>query len=191
MIIKIAAIFTRLTSWQAAFSKERPNRIDNIANDVELAAEKALENAGITGPPVNPIVIAESLGYSVNGSTFRDPNLSGRVQVRDGHTRIDINAREPFSRARFTVAHEIAHAVLHLAGSEDAEMRDFHRSKSNGPKPAKEIEADAFAAALLMPDKWVRERFATDSDAESLAQFFQVSLDAMKIRLRRLNLQKT
>ena len=69
--------------------------------------------------------------------------------------------RSPPAERRFTAAHELAHWVLHKGMIE-------HRDRPIvrvGPRPKREREADEFAAAYLMPRKWVTEdlraRFGT------------------------------
>ena len=69
--------------------------------------------------------------------------------------------RSPLAERRFTAAHELAHWVLHKGMTE-------HRDRPIvrvGPRPKREREADEFAAAYLMPRKWVTEdlraRFGT------------------------------
>lgn len=159
--------------------------------EVEQAAQAVLDKFGMA-PPVNPISVAKRLGYSVNASIFHEPSLSGRVRIRDGQVRIDVNASDPPNRLRYTIAHEIGHAILHLVGAENAEMSDrgevFKRQLNGGLRAQKEVEADRFAGALLMPEKAVRERFAQNPAVDSLAAYFQVSPQAMQIRLEHLNL---
>ncbi len=54
---------------------------------------------------------------------------------------------------------------------------------------AREREADAFAAELLMPEHLVRHAVLEDgADARRLADRFEVSVAAMSLRLRRLGL---
>lgn len=61
---------------------------------------------------------------------------------------------------RFTLAHEIGHWMLHTGRSHFRERQvpgaDFHDRQ----RPQAEIEADLFAAELLMPQKTLRTAFA-------------------------------
>jgi hypothetical protein len=59
---------------------------------------------------------------------------------------------------RFTLAHEIGHWVLHT-GQNYFRDRSLSAPDQSGAKPYYEIEADMFAAELLMPPKYLRRVF--------------------------------
>ena len=100
-------------------------------------------------------------------------------------------------RRRFTIAHECGHWVLHIAGSEHAvccrpqeiseqpvddsgKVRDLRR---------REAEANAFARELLMPEPLVVEQTrATGTNLASMAERFDVSVPAIRLRLLTLGL---
>ncbi len=87
---------------------------------------------------------------------------------------IYVNDEEPFYRKRFTIAHEIGHYVL-----EHGNRIDYRNHKySNEPE---ELEADLFAASLLMPKSAFMEVYRTLGLSE-LAAFFAVSRKAIGIR---------
>jgi hypothetical protein len=95
-------------------------------------------------------------------------------------------------RRRFTIGHEVGHYLIH---QNEEPLRIFCRAADiiedeeplrEGPreKPKTELEADAFAAALLMPEHLVRERAAKcGSDVDRMKEMFQCSHKAMKYRL--------
>ena len=104
-------------------------------------------------------------------------------------------------RRRFTVAHEIGHWVIHcdLGASppddavlcrartvkEDPQQNETADSPVDGmlDYPAPELEANQFAAAILMPLPLVREERDRLSDVTTLAERFDVSTWAMERRL--------
>src|SRR5262249_6862121 len=115
-------------------------------------------------------------------------------------TMIIVNAANAPVRQRFTIAHEIGHFALHrgtvyLDGRARVNFRDGLSSMATDQE---EIDANAFAAALLMPARWVRSDFesvvrnaAVNSEeelAEDLAVRFSVSRQAMHFRLINLGL---
>jgi hypothetical protein len=141
-----------------------------------------------TSAPVNVIGIAKELGLNVwemhslpanvSGKIFRDP-LNGGVS---GFS-IAVNAVEHPLRKRFTVAHEIAHFVLHRPQLENGDLIDDTMYRS-GLSSAEETAANRLAADILMPFPLIQNLISAGvRDVESLAERFQVSQAAMKIRL--------
>jgi Zn-dependent peptidase ImmA (M78 family) len=158
-------------------------------------------NIGISDLPVDVIKIAEELGLTVN-VTALDEGVSGLLikQNLDGETaNIFANRAESPKRRRFTIAHEIGHYVLsHEFDSTGIHVdRGIHaiprRSKLSKAEP-KEVEANQFAAALLMPAQLVQD--AVDElglplfeyQVTDLADRFEVSEQAMTIRLGTLGI---
>ena len=113
---------------------------------------------------------------------------------------IIVNAANAPVRQRFTIAHEIGQFALHrgtvyLDGRARVNFRDGLSSMATDQE---EIDANAFAATLLMAAGWVRAAFETvvrnttinseDELAEVLAARFGVSRQAMHFRLINLGL---
>jgi len=142
--------------------------------------------------PVQVVPIAEALGLAVYRTSDWSDETSGMITRdadRGGNSgfAIYVNAKHSEVRRRFTIAHEIAHFVLHrdLVGdgiTEDALYR-------SGFSSAVEREANGLAAEILMPRHLVRECFAAGlRDAAALATKFNVSRQAMEYRLANLGL---
>jgi hypothetical protein len=120
-----------------------------------------------------------------------DVHLSGLLYPQDRVILIDADeaARAP-GRRRFTITHELGHWVLHCADT-DAETvwcRDTTvASQPTGDPsvlltyPTQELEANAFAAALLMPrELLVAQDRPESTDAEyRLAERLSVSREAL------------
>jgi hypothetical protein len=138
--------------------------------------------------PVDVTGLAEALGLSVwesevdlpegiSGKLFRDPYSGGS----EGFSII-VRGSDPYVRKRFTVAHEIAHFVLHRdAIGESLADDELYRS---GLSTRQEAQANRFAADILMPRRLIVDcirRFG--DDAQTLASVFKVSEAAMRIRL--------
>lgn len=139
--------------------------------------------------PVRPIAIAKQMGVSV----FQQSGIgeSGRISIdNDGNAKIVLNADEPVVRQRFTIAHELGHFSLGHLSSEGARLfRDTRQNFLSSNKSPKEVEANRFAARLLMPADAVR--LAVQKGIRSipeLAELFQVSEAAMKFRLINLGM---
>lgn len=139
--------------------------------------------------PVKVGELANELGLRVVRAPL-PPKISGLIQPSPDAPagfEIRVNKYEISERQRFTVAHEIAHYLLHRddigAGVVDSIM---YRSNLTSRK---ETEANRLAADIVMPAKVVGrelERIGgmrTDEAVEKLASMFRVSLPAMKVRL--------
>lgn len=114
---------------------------------------------------------------------YFDPNLhvDGAVQSTEDTATIWVKDEPPPSRQRFTVAHELGHLLLHQHG---ALFRDTHVGTFDRAYDETERQANAFAAALLMP-RFLLETgiHYTHLTMRELARLFGVSPQAMEIRL--------
>jgi Zn-dependent peptidase ImmA (M78 family) len=143
-------------------------------------------------PPVDVETIARSLGAEVQQLDLED-DISGILFREDGAKIIVVNQRHRLTRQRFTIAHEIGHLVLHRGEPVHVDQRfriNLRNPLSSAGADVEEVEANAFAADLLMPAHWLRrERRADFIDADdeqeisTLAKRYQVSQQAMLIRL--------
>lgn len=156
------------------------------------AAREALERAGATRLPIDVRRVAEIHGIDVREEA-NGGEISGFLLRKDGKSIIGVNNSHSPNRRRFTIAHELGHYFLHQFEGLHLD-KTFHRSGlSSLGISTEEIEANAFAAELLMPDHLVRKAVAgfegdliSDSGIEQLAESFQVSSQAMSIRLANL-----
>jgi Zn-dependent peptidase ImmA (M78 family) len=109
---------------------------------------------------------------------------------------ICINRHNSKNRQRFKIAHEIGHLQLghpsepgeHVHVEKDVYISQRGRKASEGVDP-KEIEANAFAACLLMPKTLLEESLeapVNDARITALAKLFGVSEQAMILHLTRL-----
>lgn len=136
-------------------------------------------------------VIRERLDRDVSGLLFRDKD-SAVIGVNDLHAP---------KRQRFTVAHEVGHLVLHRGRPLvlDHVRVNFRDANSSTATDSEEIQANAFAAEILMPrhsvvaeaKRLLEDPSATDASIVSdLAQGFDVSDQAMEYRLINLGLRR-
>lgn len=166
----------------------------------EDRAAKLLERFDISSVEDLPVPIdkiAKSLGAKVRFSPF-DDELSGFVYIKDGVPIIGVNSLHHPNRQRFTIAHEVAHLQLHrdyITGEVHVDKTFSETLKRDGSSAtgteALEIEANQFAAALLMPS-FMLEELLNESpidieDEDSLgdwARKFRVSKAALQYRIR-------
>lgn len=161
-----------------------------------------LDQANITNSPIDVEAVARMLGAKVVYEEL-DEDVSGLLLITSGSSTIAVNAAHHENRQRFTIAHEIGHLVLHGSNQEDLfiDKKVFNRnSKASEGMYRQEIEANRFAAELLMPKRFL-EDILEDSEDENggvdlsddlavykLARIFGVSEQALAIRLASLNL---
>jgi Zn-dependent peptidase ImmA (M78 family) len=140
--------------------------------------------------PVPVIAMARALGIEVYQTNTWPDELSGMIKrwpEAEGGFRITFNANHPKVRQRFTVAHEIAHAVLHPEMIGDG-ITDDAMWRSGLPQTA-EYQANRMAADILMPEHLVREKTKNGLwTPATLARQFEVSNQSMTIRLESLGL---
>lgn len=107
-----------------------------------------------------------------------------------------VNQADPPYRKRFTIAHELGHHFLHLMSDGefvDGEANLFRMPQEDAkeltPDRRQEIQANMFAAALLMPEEHIRSEWPRLRSIDEMAQLFNVSESAMGIRIDQLGLE--
>lgn len=144
----------------ARYSQRPPVDLNGIANELGL------------------VIYSESLAPGVSGVIVRNPDYG----TRSGFA-IFVDRDEVAVRQRFTAAHEIGHFLLHnhLIGER---LEDNYLLRSNQMSSQQEVEANRFAADLLMPRNLIQQAMNEGyTNVETLADLFQVSRIAMGIRL--------
>lgn len=136
-----------------------------------------------TAWPVMVGEIAKELGIGVRriplGGAIAGQLMPDRKSP-SGYTAI-INSDDAITRQKFTLAHEIAHFVLHRDLISDGVIDDTMYLSELGSRL--ETQANQLAADIIMPIRLVKKALLNTTDAQGLARMFQVSEQAMKIRL--------
>jgi Zn-dependent peptidase ImmA (M78 family) len=111
---------------------------------------------------------------------------------------IGVNSQHHRNRQRFTIAHELGHHRLHPNDPTvyiDDLMVHFRGEDIHAPLTATELEANTFAASLLMPEDFIKRDFAgkkidaqDEAAVRQLAHRYQVSVQALTIRLVELGM---
>jgi len=167
----------------------------------KMHAEKLIEEFRIKKPPVNVKHIARTLGLEITEADL-GVGVSGLLVTNAKTAHIFIQENDAETRKRFTISHEIGHFYLRhqFESGEHVHVDRGNFISQRGPQAStgvdpKEIEANQFAACLLMPSKMVQERVAAlggtallDNEVSQLAKEFEVSEQAMTIRLTTLDL---
>lgn len=133
-----------------------------------------LSSAGIKSYPIRILDVSKFIpDLFIDGNEMED-EISGIQATYKGQFFIRYNSAHPVKRNRFTVAHEIGHLLL-----------GHTNPCSNRPhdKSPNEIEANQFAAELLMPLSMLKVAVKTHTSVSDLAKVFWVSKEAMSIRV--------
>lgn len=157
------------------------DRLTPAQREIILEAQREL--------PVRVGDIARQLGLPVKASTL-PAGISGEIRPLGSTFEIKVNRHESRGRQRFTVAHELAHFLLHRdqIGSGVSDDALYRSSLSD----SREAEANRLAAQILMPRERVRAALqetpgTLEERLQLLAETFGVSEAAMSIRLEQIS----
>jgi len=171
-------------------------------NKAEKCAKEVLVQHKTSKPAIPVESIVKTYGIRVVLKPFdaeADFNdVSGMLYRTPADVVIGLNASHSVTRQRFSLAHELGHFLLHKGDVfVDAKVNFRNRLSAMGVD-REEIEANAFAAELLMPAEMLSSDFyeifkRDNSDAhtsliQSLATRYEVSEMAMEFRLKNLGL---
>lgn len=167
---------------------------------IERITTQILDEYKINKLPIPINEIAVNRGLEIKAYDLGE-DVSGVLVIKDGLGFIGYNPTESKVRQRFTVAHELGHYELHNKQNESALFVDkqfkveFRNQDSSTGEMVREREANAFAAALLMPEKLLIKEIknhhfelSDDDNLQELAKLFNVSVSAMTFRLMNLKL---
>jgi Zn-dependent peptidase ImmA (M78 family) len=161
---------------------------------IRNAVEQLLSAYDISEPPVDVERLATNLGLEVRKQPAED-DLSGVLMRKTGTTAVvGVNRNHHRNRQRFTIAHEIAHFLLHpgdglhVDKGYEVKRRD---GKSSEGVDDEEKEANLFAAELLLPERFLVGDIAkldgldlsNDKVIAELAERYSVSAQAFGYRL--------
>ena len=160
-------------------------------------AQDLLSSLGINQIPVPVERIAKATGATIRYFPL-DDELSGMIFIKEGQPIIGVNALHHPNRQRFTIAHEIGHLRLHRDAIKsqvhvDKKFMVYRDTRSAQGTEHMEIDANQFAAALLMPAPFLRneierEEYDIDDEGpnEALAKKLRVSRQALEYRITSL-----
>ncbi|WEV71980.1 ImmA/IrrE family metallo-endopeptidase [Bifidobacterium sp. ESL0790] len=179
------------------YSEYAGERIDKAVGDDAIPAEAAIETinkllnqAGQLHIPVDLFCVAQKLGIDVKYELM-EHGQDGRLQKPEGgRFEAVLNIAQHPHRQRFTLAHELGHYVHQ---HQDTMMKEAvggdnrDEISSLGVKPD-EIWANRYASALLMPGAAVKSYWKNGMSRSDMAQIFNVSQQAMDLRIASLGL---
>lgn len=147
--------------------------------------------------PTPIVAIAKELGLVVYETDEFSPEQSGSIKKENDTFVIYLNASHPPTRKRFTLAHEVAHYLLHRDCLEEnkefvdtvkqpIELQRSAAVEYSQKEKQMEWEANELAAELLMPEEKFMEEWDKADNIIDVAAAFKVSPSAAAIRGQKL-----
>ena len=174
-------------------SERRLKLSDQRVREIRALAWHCLNQIGCVAPKVPVDAVAKRLGATVLSSPYDGDDLAGMLIFRGGKPVIAVNSNNHQNRQRFTIAHECGHLLLgHSEGAHVDESFAINRNeKSSDGTDCKEVEANQFAAELLMPLRFLLRDldeidFEDDDSIKLLADAYGVSVAAMSFRIAKI-----
>lgn len=161
-------------------------KIRHDKQQIEMIANDLVQNTKSFPFDFSEILSRLSETITIYKSSFNDENVSWLCKKFWSTYEIYVNRNHSESRQRFTMAHELWHIVLWhmLYSNQKVDYRSRKSWEYSQEEQNQEIEANAFASALLMPKSKVKEAMLSPfATIDSMSKQFAVSEDAMKVRL--------
>ncbi|MEM9809086.1 MAG: ImmA/IrrE family metallo-endopeptidase [Cyanobacteria bacterium P01_D01_bin.56] len=156
---------------------------------LEFRAQDIIQKHGLFQLPINVYQIAKNLGVNIIFESFPS-NLYMKLKAfcykEENFSLIGINKKHKTQLQRYSLAHELHHLLY------DFNSNQFACGPSNQHEII-EIDAERFAAELLMPRKMIERLISNPLNLSYLsvglvAQHFGVSYEAAAIRLEKFGL---
>ena len=155
----------------------------HLTDQQKEAIEKSQQS--LLDKPVDIVKLAKNLGIAKVVRSDLGEKISGMIEKRKEGFVIITNEAEPKVRRRFTIAHELAHFLLHKDQISDGitENTLYRGGLSNRC----EVEANRLAADILMPlgkiEEYINREGTAHVSLKGMADNFEVSISAMTVRL--------
>jgi hypothetical protein len=191
------------------------DNLENIARSVVLQYDPYFLKCNVQSVPIEQIV--EDYGLDIDymrltynrdflgQMIFADSSVAYFDPDDDKYKTVDVTAGtmiiestlldrpQSYGRYRFTLAHELAHWILHKKIFTDTTAVAAYHKSDEREKNAIEWQANYLAAAILMPAALVKRAFNNARGekgdiVKKLAKTFEVSKQAMQIRIKELGL---
>jgi Zn-dependent peptidase ImmA (M78 family)/DNA-binding XRE family transcriptional regulator len=178
--------------------REIPNFPQDVKRDPRTQGEESADQTrqlwGLGTTPIDdPVRIVENLGIHIQGADLGQNDLYALSGKKADSSQfgmiININPAITIERQRFSIIHELAHIIAHR----DEFCIDCSETGKGRTKDPKEIYADAFAGAFLVPKAEIerfirvaRDKGITETGALilQLKRYFGVSYQTILLRLR-------
>lgn len=169
--------------------KQQQTKPTFVRRDYARAKARLLiKEFGLTAPPVGVEAILRARGVMVKRHTIKEIDYAVTFFYK-GRYYVSVNVCNP-GRDRWSLAHELGHIELGHYRTYDLDTLAEDRLTEK-ERRILDREADIFARDLLMPAAWVKSAVKGPARLETideLADMFEVSWEAMMIRMDELGL---
>jgi len=152
------------------------------------SAKTLLKNAGVTGFPVRirdlvPSIISDYPTIKFHNTDRLPSSVYALTYKEDGNVDIAFNNTVSLNRQKFSFAHELGHLYMgHVHGGSGIDFDSANQA---------EVEANEFAAELLMPRATLRKVLKDNpTTMNDLVAMFEVSEEALWWRVQKTGLWK-
>lgn len=174
------AVIRRSTNKTTLLKRAQLGTISTVEEVLDLAKKNNIKTV-----PLDVEALLTLLGVKVQYDNDLDQSISGSLRKHEETWICTVNGKHHQTRQRFTLAHELAHYLLHRNDSSEFIDRTYFRNADS--KDAMEHEANSFAASLLMPDHEFRYFVArVSSSIDDIARHFKTSPLAVRVRGKQL-----
>ncbi len=151
---------------------------------VERLARNYLKRAEVHCPPVSEeLVYLADQHHPIEVRLVPLKIYHGAIWHLNDSWIIQLNENDTPARRRFALFHEAFHILAHRRTTTLVfKKRGYTIGSFN------ELLADYFAACILLPREWVREKWPEVRDLDQIAKIFDVPKQLMWIRLREMDL---
>lgn len=144
--------------------------------------------------PFPVVEFADEIGLKLFTDSDMPQSQSGVIQCEGGECKVVLNANMSINRLRFTLAHELGHYFndrdyLQNNGEIIEETKQSTRKLFRNDTPHNDpimrrmdIEANKFAADLLMPEVEFIKKWQESTSPQQVADYFGVSVDSVRVR---------
>ena len=154
-------------------------------------AQKVLKESQVSVLPIDLNKILMHLGINLLPHSFPE-KVSAILLKENNMFVVGVNSSHHPHRQRFSIAHEIGHYMLghyrdNFVDNEDISEGRYDPFDTEHNK-VQEQEANYFAGELLMPSDMLKRDFDKLRNVEEIAKLYNVSKEALWIRLLKLKL---
>ena len=150
---------------------------------VERLSQKYLQMGEVRGPPVPAELVSLSdTQHPIEVRLVPLKNHHGAIWYLKDTWVIQLNENEKPCRRRLALFHEAFHILAHRKSIPVFKKNEYGAGSFN------ELLADYFAASIMIPREWAKEKWIEVKDLDKMVKIFHVPKVLIWLRLREIGL---